>query len=439
SRERNLHSESSARFEKGIDYISQEIGLKRALALFDKYGWGKIVAGCVDCRKEEIKDTVFTYDYNKVNSVIGIDVDKEKIISILNNLELTTVADGDVLTTVIPNFREDIVGVNDIAEEVVRFYGYDELKPRLISTKRGGKSPEQERMEKLKNIMVGYGCQETVTYSFISPKAFDALRLDEKDELRRAIEISNPLGADFSIMRTTLSYSMLKLIASNFTRGNKCCRLFEIANVYLPKSLPLTELPEEKQTLAIGCFGEGETFYKIKAIIEDVAAIFGLEFKFSRGELNYLHPGRTAFVFANGRKIGYIGEIHPLVKANFGLDKPVYIAELDADFIAVNGRGIKPYKAISKYQAVERDLALIAPIDFEAGDILSTIRSVGGNMLENLEIFDVYVGGQVPKGKKSVAVKLTLRLLDKTLTDGEVNEEIDLILKTLEKKNVVLR
>ncbi len=439
SREINLHSDSSARFEKGIDYISQEMGLNRALALFDEYNWGDIVDGQIDCKKEEVKDSVFTYDYKKVNSVIGIDVDKDRIISILNNLELTTTADGDILTTVIPNFREDIVGINDIAEEVVRFYGYDDLCSRLLSTKRGGKSPVQERMDKLKNILVGYGCQETVTYSFITPKAFDLLRLDAEDTLRNAVEISNPLGADFSIMRTTLSYSALKLISTNITRGNKKGRLFEIAKVYIPKALPLTELPEEKQTLVISTFGEGENFYKIKSIVEDIAGIFGLNFEYKVGEKNYLHPGRTAFVYADGKQVGYIGEVHPLIKDTFDFDKPVYIAEIDADYIVEVGIGIKPYKPISKYQAVERDLALLAPIDMEGGEILSIIKSASGSMLENLEIFDVYVGGQVPAGKKSVAVKLTLRLLDKTLTDSEVNAEIEDILQSLANHNVVLR
>lgn len=438
SRELNLHSDSSARFEKGIDYISQEMGMNRALALFDEYGWGKIVEGKIDCINDKVESATFVYDYKKVNSVIGIEIDKERIISILNNLQLTTTADGDMLTTVIPNFREDIVGINDIAEEVVRFYGYDDLQPRLLSSKRGGKSPIQERMDKLKNILVGHGCQETVTYAFISPKAFDMLRLAQDDVLRNAIEISNPLGSDFSIMRTTLSYSILKLVAANSTRGNKKGRLFEIANVYLPKKLPLEELPEEKQTLVLGFFGN-EDFYSMKAVVEDIAEIFGLKFSFKRDKLAYMHDGRTASIWAEGNKIGYLGEIHPLVKNTFGLDQTVYLAEIDADYIVTRGRGIKPYKAISKYQAVERDLALLAPIDTEAGLILETIRNTAGDMLENSEIFDVYVGGQVPKGKKSVAVKLTLRLLDKTLTDAEVNATIEKVLNELSKQNVVLR
>lgn len=439
SRALNLHSDSSARYEKGIDYFSQELGVNRALSLFYEYGWGKIARGKIDLCREKIEEKKVTYDYRAVNNIIGIDIDKARIAEILNALELFTTIDGDVLTTSVPVFREDVEGVNDIAEEVVRFYGYDELKPRLISAKRGGKTPAQERSDKLKDILVGYGCQETVTYSFVSPKAFDFLRLGKEDELRRAVEISNPLGADFSVMRTTLAASMLKLISANYSRGNKRGRLFEIANVYLPEALPLTELPEEVEHLVIGCYGEEEDFYKLKAILEDIDGVFALGLKFIRGEKSFLHPGRTAFITARGKRIGYLGEVHPEICAESGVDKRVYLAELDAGFITEYGVGIKPYRAVSKFQAVERDLALLAPAETEAEDILACIRETSGEILESTEIFDVYTGGQVPKGKKSVAVKLVLRRSDKTLTDSEVNAEIDAVLDALKEKNVILR
>lgn len=439
ARELNLHSDSSARYEKGIDYYSQEMGLNRALALFDMYGWGRVTEGRIDLCREKESEKLLKYNYREVNKILGINVKKERIISILNALELTTTDDGEILTTVVPEFREDIVGINDIAEEVVRFYGYDELEPRLISTKRGGKTPSQERLDKLKNILVGYGCFETMTYSFISPKAFDMLLLPEKDSLRNVVEIRNPLGVDFSVMRTTLSYSILKLIASNFMRGNKVGRLFEIAKTYLPKNLPMTELPEEKQYLAIATFGGDEDFYKIKSVIEDISSVFDLDFEFRRGENSYLHPGRTADIFVNGTQVGYVGEIHPKVASSFGIDTRIYLAEIDADYIIQNGIGIKPYKAISKFQSSERDLAFVAPIETEAAEILTTIYSIGGNILDNAEIFDVYVGGQVPKGKKSVAVRLTLRSNERTLTDSEVNAEIDKIIAALKPKDVYLR
>lgn len=439
SRELNLRSDSSARYEKGIDFYSQELGLKRALSLFSEYGWGKIAEGFIDANMGCTSEKTLVYDYKAVNSIIGIDVEKERIIKILNNLELSTTAEGDVLTTFVPDYREDIEGVNDIAEEVVRFYGYDELAPRLISTKRGGKSPEQLRSDKLKNMLVGYGAYETVSYSFISPKAFDMLLMKENDPLRKAVEISNPLGADFSIMRTTLSYSMLKIINTNYKRGNKEGRFFEIANVYLPESLPLEKLPEEKQHIVIAFYGENEGFYKLKGVLEDISETFALNFEFKREEISYLHPGRTASVYSDGKKIGYVGEVHPSVQDTFEIDKRIYLAELDADYIFEKGIDIKPYKAFSKYQAVERDLALLAPIDEEAAKILGVISSAAGNILEKMEIFDVYVGGQVPKGKKSVAVKLLFRLHDGTLTDSEINARIEKILEALKSENVFLR
>ena len=402
SRELNLRSDSSARYEKGIDFYSQELGLKRALALFSEYGWGKIAEGFIDANMGCTSEKTLVYDYKA-------------------------------------DYREDIEGVNDIAEEVVRFYGYDELAPRLISTKRGGKSPEQLRSDKLKNMLVGYGAYETVSYSFISPKAFDMLLMKENDPLRKAVEISNPLGADFSIMRTTLSYSMLKIINTNYKRGNKEGRFFEIANVYLPESLPLEKLPEEKQHIVIAFYGENEGFYKLKGVLEDISETFALNFEFKREEISYLHPGRTASVYSDGKKIGYVGEVHPSVQDTFEIDKRIYLAELDADYIFEKGIDIKPYKAFSKYQAVERDLALLAPIDEEAAKILSVISSAAGNILEKMEIFDVYVGGQVPKGKKSVAVKLLFRLHDGTLTDSEINARIEKILEALKSENVFLR
>lgn len=439
SREINLHSDSSARFEKGIDFYSQEIGLKRALALFDEYGWGKIAEGTIDLIESLPAPKSITYDYTAVNSVIGIDVEKQKIVDILNALDLDTTVDGNLLTTVLPPWREDLDNVNDVAEEVVRFYGYDELKPRLISRKRGGKSQKQLNSDKVKSMMVAKGCLETVTYSFISPKAFDALLVPENDPMRRCIEISNPLGADFSVMRTTLAPSLLKLVANNYMRGNKAARLFEVANVYLPKSLPLTELPDEVSHLGVVTYGEGEDFYGIKSILEDLSEVFALNFTFEKADVPFLHPGRSAYVYANGKKIGYVGEVHPVVLSNLGVDKRVYIAEIDERYVAENGIGIKPYKAVSKYQAVERDLALLAPGDLPAESILSCIREVAKDVLENVEIFDVYVGGQVPRGKKSVAVKLTMRLMDKTLTDAEVNGTIESVLDALTRFDVSLR
>ncbi|NLL55960.1 MAG: phenylalanine--tRNA ligase subunit beta [Clostridiales bacterium] len=439
SRKLNLKSDSSQRFEKGIDYISQELGMKRALALFDKYGWGEVVSGCIDEIKESYEDRVITYNYQEINKIIGKEIPKEAIIDILNALTLITTSDGNILKTCVPNYREDIVGVNDITEEVIRIYGYDIVEANIYSNTKGGMTPEQMRMEKLKDIMVGKGAFEIISYSFIPPKAFDMLNVEENSDLRKAISLSNPLGVDFSIMRTTLSYSMIKTIAYNLARNNKECRLFELAKIYLPKSLPLTELPVEKYNLSIGVFGEKEDYYTLKAIIDDIMLIFGIEVSYERKSLSYLHTGRSASILANGKEIGVLGEIHPDVLDNFDIDKKIYIAELDAEYVAQKGIDIKPYKAVSRYQGMERDLALIVPIDMAVSQLLSQIKSGATSILDNLEVFDVYQGKQIGAGKKSVAIKLFFQEYTRTLTDNEVNLEIENILSKLKEIDVHLR
>ena len=438
SRDLNLHSDSSTRFEKGIDFYSQEAGLKRALALLYKYNWGEIVGGEIDIIKEKPTKRCLTYNYQEINKIIGVEIDKNSIINILKSLTLDTTANGDILTTFVPDYREDIYGINDLTEEVIRIYGYNVVVPRLVSNKKGGKTDVQLRMDKLKNILTAKGAFEIYSYSFVPPKAFDMLNLSEVSDLRKAIALKNPLSVDISIMRTTLSYSMLKIMSSNYARGNKNFRLFEIANIYEPKKLPLEDLPYEHTMLSIGLIGD-EDFYKLKAIVEDILNVLGLKACYQRTNISYLHPGRAASVICNDVCIGYIGEVHVDVANNFDVDKKMYIAELDAEFLVKNGIDIKPYKAVSKYQAVERDLALIAPLEMPAQTILDTVNAAASNILESSEVFDVYTGGQVPKDKKSVAIKIIFRDFEKTLKDSDVNAEIEKILGALEKIYVFLR
>ncbi len=437
ARELNLHSDSSARFEKGLDFYSQEAGLNRALAIISEYNWGEIVGGCIDLCQDSLQEKSIVYDYEQINKVLGITIDKQTIINILNSLSLKTTANGDTLTTITPLYREDIVGVNDLTEEVIRIYGYDHILPRLVSNKRGGKKPNELRVDKLKNILAGKGALEICSYSFIPPKAFDMLILSEDNKLRKAIELRNPLGADISIMRTTLSYSMIKTIAYNHARGNKNFSLFELANVYEPKNLPLTELPYEHAMLSIGSVGAD--YYNLKAIIEDIMNILDIAVAFERTNIEFLHPGRSANIISKGKIIGYLGEVHPDVANNFDVDKTICIAEIDAEYIINNGIDIKPFKTISKYQAMERDLALIAPTEMPSKLILDTISNACANILESAEVFDVYTGGQVAKDKKSVAIKLVFRDNDRTLKDTDVNAEIDKVLVALQKIYVILR
>ncbi len=440
AREINLHSDSSARFEKGIDFYSQELGLNRALALFDKYSWGKIVKGTIDKIESTLEEKSIVYNYKEINDIIGVSIDKEAIIDILNRLNISTTADGDILTSIIPQYREDIVGINDLTEEVIRIYGYDVIEPRVVSNVRGGKTDEQLRADKVKTTLVGKGAYEIISYSFITPKAYDVLKLKEDSRLRQYIAIKNPIGVDLSVMRTTLAFSMLKIIEGNFKRGNKDGRFFEVGNSYIPKALPLVELPEEKTKLMLGYYGNGEDFYSLKATIDDLADIFGLKLSYSRADIEYLHPGRSATVtVSDGTMLGYVGEVHPDVTEQLDIDTRVYIAELDMEYIVNNGIDIKPYRAISRYQGMQRDLALIAPYKLPAQEILDTIYTSCTGILEKAEVFDVYHGGQIAEDKKSVAVSLLFRDIAKTLKEEEVNQEIKNVLDNLSAKGIILR
>lgn len=440
SRRLNLKSDSSARFEKGIDYISQEIGLKRALSIICKYNWGKIADGIIDVIDKPIEDNVLIYDYKKVNDIIGADIPKQTILDILNSLTLKTTEKNGIFTTNIPNYREDIEGVNDIAEEVIRLYGYGVVTPRMLYTTRGGKTEIQLRYDKFRSLLVGKGAFEILTYSFIPQKAFDMLNLKQDSELRNTIELVNPLSADFSVMRTVLAYSMIKTICNNTVRGNKEGRFFEIAKTYLPKQLPITELPIETNKLSIGLFGERENYYCLKNIVDDLCIITGIEVKYERCKIEFLHPGRSAEIIHQGKVLGFLGELHPDVMENFDLKQRVYIAEIDIQAFAEMGIDIKPYKAVSKYQATERDLALITPKEMLSSEILEVIKTTCSEILENVSVFDVYEDEKLSgAGVKSVAVKLVFRDSSRTLTDGDIVKEVNNVLEALKRINVCLR
>lgn len=443
SRGLNLRSESSQRFEKGIDFGSQEMGLNRVLSIIDQYGWGKVASNEIDKKTSEVENKVVSCNYNDINAILGIIVPKDKIVSILNSLELDTKVNGEILTVTLPVYRDDIVGVNDLAEEVIRIYGYDNITPTLLkgaTMVQGGKNKAQKRMDKIKSILVSHGCYEIVSYSFIPPKAFDMLLLDEKDSLRDAIKLQNPIGIDFSVMRTTLAFSIIKTMAANIQRDNKNGRFFEIAKTYIPKALPLTELPTEEYALSIGIYGENEDFYSIKSVLKDLMNTFSINLTYKRSQKSFLHPGRSADLFdSKGNCVGYIGETHPDVAENFDAGKKLYIAEINAKFIIDNAIDQNPFQPMSKYQGMERDLALIMSEDKPVKEVTDIIIKNGGDILEDVEVFDVYVGNQVPKGQKSVAIKLNFRHINRTLVDEEVNAIIANILKSLEVINAKLR
>lgn len=435
-----LRSDSSARFEKGVDFWSQEAGLRRALALITEYGWGEVVGGTLDSFPAQPEAKRIVFSDKDIERILGITVPEDIIEDILKSLTFNVYKENGMLVAEIPPYREDMVGINDIAEEVIRIYGYSHItpEPMVAKTLAGGKTKRQEFADKIKNVLLSKGMSEIVTYSFVSPKIFDLLRLPADDSLRAAVRLGNPLGEDFSVMRTTLAHSMIKTLATNFQRGNKAARLFEVAKTYLPKTLPLTELPVENNVLCLGALGDD--FYSFKTIIEDLLAVLRVDASFVRGGKPYLHPGRSANIVASdGNVIGYMGEVCDLVAENYDVDKRLYIAELDEEYLLDNAKATLPFKVISKYPAVERDLALICDAQTEAAEILKTVRASGGELLIDTYVFDVYTGGQVEEGKKSVAIKLLCQSKDKTLKDEDVNAVVNTVLEALSNIGARLR
>ena len=445
SRSIGLRSDSSARFEKGIDYYSQEAGMRKAIGMVLANGWGTLVKGTVDSfpAKPEVKKIRFTVA--DVENILGIPVPQDKIISILNSLTLETSSDGEYMETVVPGYREDIVGINDIAEEVIRIYGYDHFGNDAVmrgALASGGKTEEQEFTDKIKDYLVGRGAYEIVTYSFISPKAWDMLGLPEDSPLRKNVKLTNPLGEDYSVMRTTLAHSMIKTLATNCTRWNKEGRFFEIAKTYIPTE-PVDELPIEENKLAVGAFGDREDFYTFKSVVENLFAMLRIEVRFERVQLPYMHPTRTAkVVSADGKELGYVGEVRAETAAAYGVDKRLYLAELDAEYAVKNASKYSGFRNISRYPAVERDLALVCEADTEAAAVIACAKSAcNKEILSDVTVFDVYAGGALgSSGKKSVAIKLIFRSDSRTLADAEVNAEIDAVLKALKDKlDIILR
>ncbi len=436
SRALKLFSDSSARYEKGVDFYCQEVGLKRALNLIDKYGYGSITADIIDTNPSVDKKVIRT-TLQKINSILGIDVPKDVVLKILNSLNIeTAISENGELISVIPLYREDIFGANDLAEEVIRIYGYDHLEPTLLNkggTIKGGRTKSQKTTAYIKQFLVARGMHEIVTYSFVSPKMFDVLRIPEDSVLRKCIKIENPIGEDFSIMRTTLAYSMLKTIAYNYQKGNKEGRFFEVAKRYF-EDIVNEQPAKEFNTLCIGAIGEKENFYTIKGVIENLFESLDLDSKFVATEKSYMHPTRTADIYIQGNYVGYIGEVHPLVTAEFDIDKRMYVAELDLETIIRFSGKMPIFESISKFQAVERDLAVLVDQDVIADDIINAVKNADQGIIENVKIFDVYQGSQVEQGKKSVAIKITLRDKNTTLTDAMVVAQIEAIMKSLNKE-----
>ncbi len=434
----NLHSDSSFRFERGIDFDSQRLGLYRALHLIQQYNCGDIAEGIIDELAKELKQETIVTTVDEINNILGIEVPADVISKILNSLQIETVIEGNKVTCKSPLFRDDIENANDLAEEVIRYYGYDKVNNGTLegcSHTQGGYNREQKLQKMVKEICVSNGYSETLTYSFISPKAFDTLRLPKDHELRNYVELMNPLGEDMSVMRTTLAYSMLNSLATNYLKNIKQAKLFEIANVYIPKTLPLTEQPLEHQNLVIGSYGEKESFYTVKSVVMAILEKYNIKgIQIKRAEIPYLHLGKSAEIFKGNMRLGYIGEVHPEVSRSMDVKDRLYIAEIDLEIVNRIASYAYKFEEIGKYPPIERDLAVIVKEEVPVGDIIAQVKKAGGNMLREAKVFDIYRNPvTVGINKKSVAVNMVFRLPDKTLTDEEVADKMSKIFTKLQE------
>ncbi|MCI1959596.1 MAG: phenylalanine--tRNA ligase subunit beta [Clostridia bacterium] len=432
-----LRTDASGKYEKGLDPNICDKAIDRAVQLVEMLGCGKVVRGRVDCYPNKVEPRKIPYNPKKINKLLGTDIPEEDMVRIFKLLEIGVDKKNRILT--IPTFRPDLELNADLAEEVARIHGYDKIMPTLASGTPtvGKKTYEQQISDIVKNSMISTGLCEAMTYTFESPKVFDKLLIPSDSKLRDAIKISNPLGEDFSIMRTTTLNGMLTSISTNYNRRNDEAAIFEIGKVFIPKSLPLTELPDELKKLTICMYGDKYNFFYIKGICEHIFDVLGCsdEVDFSpKNDIPWMHPGRTASVTLNGSEAGYVGELHPTVAENYSIDTRVYIAVIDMKLLNENACLVNSYRALPKYPSMTRDISMVIKKEIFVKDIEKVIRKNAGKLLESLVLFDVYQGAQIESDKKSVSYKLVFRAEDRTLVDDEVNKAMEKVIEALKNE-----
>ena len=427
AKKQGMRTESSARFEKGLDPENTLAAIDRACELVEMLGAGDVVDGTIDLYPGKKPLREVTFNAAKINAFLGTSVPEDYMRSVLSRLGF--VLAGERVT--IPSWRDDVLGTADLAEEVIRMYGYNTIESTLMCarTTEGKRTPKQKFELELEHALTGMGLSEIETFSFISPKYYDKICRPADDPLRRSVVIRNPLGEDTSVMRTTALPSMLEVLARNNNFNNENLRLYEMATVYLPKDDP-NELPT---SLTLGMYG-GCDFYTIKGVCESLYKLVGADVKFvARTDDPTFHPGRCAAMYAGSDLVGVIGQIHPTVAANYGFTFPVYTAEIRVPVLMAHKSGEIQYRPLPKYPAVTRDLSFVCDEDIEVGTIEDTIRKAVGKLVENIRLFDIYRGAQVGAGRKSVSMRVTLRAADRTLTQEETEKDTAKIIDALER------
>lgn len=436
-----LRTDASGKFEKGLDPRTAEEAINRACQLIEELGCGEVVGGVVDVKVPLAPLRRIPFSAERINKLLGTNVEEQEMLRIFRQEDL--VYDEATKEVEIPSFRQDLIGIADLAEEVARFYGYDKIPTTLPSGEATtGKLTYKMRIESKARDMAEYcGFSQAMTYSFESPKVFDKLRMSPDDKLRQTVTISNPLGEDFSIMRTISLNGMLTSLATNYNRRNKNVKLYELGNIYLPKSLPVTDYPDERMQFTLGFYGDGN-FFTMKGVVEEFLESVGMkdkkEYDPNAGK-NFLHPGRQALIKYRGTEVGYLGEVHPEVLDNYDIGTKAYVAVIDIPSVVPFTTFDRKYTGVARFPAVSRDISMVVPKDILAGQIEQLIEQRGGKILESYELFDIYEGAQIKEGYKSVAYSITFRAKDRTLEESDITAVMKKILNGLEQMGIELR
>lgn len=440
-----LRTEASARFEKGLDVHNAARALDRACELIAQSGCGQVCQGTIDVWPVSPAPRQLLCRPAMVNRFLGTALSSAAMTDILTRLDCPVTADGDNLLVDIPSFRPDLESEADLAEEIARIYGYNNIEPSLLSGKQttlGGRTPRQRRQEKIKDLLIAQGFFEACTYSFESPRQLDKLQLPADHPLRQSVVITNPLGEDFSCMRTSMVPSLLQIAATNWNRSVPTARMFELAYTYQARELPMTRLPNETLHLAGLLYDEqarlstGEAFFTFKGALEEMLVHLGIpSFRFIRAETRpWLHPGRSADLVVGDRTVGWLGVVHPDVAEAFNAPAGTVLLDIELEGLLVVVSDTRTYQPLPRFPAVARDLALLVGTDTLVADLADVIRGAGGKILESVELFDVYQGQQVPAGKKSVAFSLLFRSVEKTLSDEDIQPAMARILRQLRER-----
>ena len=436
-----LRTDASGKFEKGLDPNNAMAALNRACQLVEELGAGEVVGGAIDVYSKKKEPVRVPFDAEKINRMLGTNISEEDMLGYFKKIDLDY--DAETKEVIAPTFRHDLFRLADLAEEVARFFGYDNIPTTLPSGEATtGKLPFKLRIEQVASDIAEFcGFSQGMSYSFESPKVFDKLLLPEDSKLRNAISIMNPLGEDYSIMRTLSLNGMLTSLSTNYNRRNKDVRLYELANIYLPKSLPLAELPDERMQLPLGMYGEGD-FFDMKGVVEGIFEKLGIHQVVTytpEDDRPYLHPGRKADIVIGDQTIGFLGEVHPEVLDNYNIGTKAYVAVLDVEILTDLASFDIKYKGVAKFPAVTRDLSLVMKKGVLAGQVEEVIRKNGGKLLESYQLFDVYEGEQLGADEKSLAYSIRFRAADRTLEDKDVTAVMDKILKKMESLGVKIR